>query len=127
MGKDKDKKKKKKLLYDPGFLVELIVGIGEVSEMTSVPQRQLRYWQEKGVVGILNERTNTTRKFDYYAVRKIRLIREFLEKEGVTLDEAAAQADEKLASLKKALEKYRLKHSISSGSFEDEAEDDSDE
>jgi DNA-binding transcriptional MerR regulator len=127
MGKNKDKKKKKKLLYDPGFLVELVVGIGEVSEMTGVPQRQLRYWQEKGVVGILNERSNTTRKFDYYAVRKIRLIREFLEKDGATLDEAAARAEEKLASLKKALEKYRLKHSTSPSTIENQPDNDSDE
>jgi DNA-binding transcriptional MerR regulator len=111
MAKDKkDKDKKKKPLYDPGFLVELIMGIGEVSEMTGVPQRQLRYWQEKGVIGILNDRSNTTRKFDYHGVRKIRLIKNYMDEEALTLDDAARKADGKLEVLRHAIEKYRAKH-----------------
>lgn len=107
----KEKKKKKKLLFDPGFLADLVVGIGEVSEMTGVSQRQLRYWQEKGAVGTLNEKGNTTRRFDYYAIRKIRLIRNYMEVGGMSLDEASVEADAHLKPLRKAIQKQKIKDS----------------
>lgn len=101
----KDKKKKQQLLCDIPFLLDLLIGIGEVSEMSGVSQRQLRYWQEKGLVKTLNEQTNTTRKFDYYSVKKIILIRDFINL-GYALDDAASKADDELKPLKKAIKKY---------------------
>lgn len=108
MAKEK-KVKKKKALHDPEFLASLIIGIGEVSELTGVSQRQLRYWQEKGAVGTLNEKGNTTRRFDYYAFRKIKLIKNYMDVGGMTLDEAATAAAEHLKPLAKRLTKFREK------------------
>ena len=103
----KDKKKKHQLLCDIPFLLDLLIGIGEVAEMTGVSQRQLRYWQEKGLVNTLNNQSNTTRKFDYYSVKKIVLIHDFLEL-GYSLDDAASKADDELKPLRKAIKKFNV-------------------
>lgn len=105
--KDKDKKRKK-LLCDIPFLLELVLGIGEVSALTGVPQRQLRYWQEKGLIEVLNERANTTRKFDYFSVKKIKHIWAYLEL-GYSLDDSASKAETELKPLRKSIDKYRKK------------------
>ena len=40
----------KNLSFDYNFLEKLIVGIGEVSQITGIPTRQIRYWEEKGIM-----------------------------------------------------------------------------
>jgi len=37
------------------FLKNLVVGIGEVSEITKIPTRKIRYWEEKGIITSLTE------------------------------------------------------------------------
>ncbi len=39
-------KKGKETVFDFEFLNKLIVGIGEVSEITGIPTRQIRYWED---------------------------------------------------------------------------------
>ena len=46
----KNEKQGKEVLIDSELLRKLIVGIGEVSEITGVPTRKLRYWEEKGII-----------------------------------------------------------------------------
>lgn len=98
-------KKKKKLLCDIPFLLSLKMGIGEVSQMTGVPQRQIRYWQEKGVIDSLNESTNTTRRFDYYNIKRIISIQAYLDLQ-YDLEHASAKTDKELKPLSKAIKKY---------------------
>ena len=49
------KEVQKELLLDFDFLRKLVVGIGEVSQITGIPTRQIRYWEEKGIISSLTE------------------------------------------------------------------------
>jgi len=42
--------KPKNILFDAEFLDKLIVGIGEVSQITGIPTRQIRYWEDKKII-----------------------------------------------------------------------------
>lgn len=74
--------------YDD-FLRKVIVGIGEVAEITGVPVRKLRYWQEKGIITPVDVAASS-RQFDLAAIKKILLVQELLD-DGYTLDAAAAK------------------------------------
>ena len=74
--------------YDE-FLTKVIVGIGEVAEITGVPIRKLRYWQDKGIITPVDVNA-TSRQFDLANIKKIILIQELLD-DGYTLDAAAAK------------------------------------
>lgn len=74
--------------YDE-FLTKVIVGIGEVAEITGVPIRKLRYWQDKGIISPVDVNASS-RQFDLANIKKIILIQELLD-DGYTLDAAAAK------------------------------------
>lgn len=78
----------------------LVVGIREVSEISGVPQRQLRYWQQKGIIQPVNPDC-TVRKFDYLNIKRILLIKELLD-EGYTLDAAAGKVAARIQRLNEA-------------------------
>lgn len=98
-------------LEDHDFLMKLIVGIGEVAEITGIPQRQLRYWQEKGIIKSLDETEGTTRRFNYLEIKKILLIKELLE-EGFTLEAAASRVEKRMNLINAVFKKFkdRSKH-----------------
>jgi len=98
--------KEKSVLSDYDFLSKLIVGIGEVSKITGIPQRQLRYWQEKGLIQTADEAGSTTRRFDYLEIKKILLIKELLE-EGYTLEAAAKKIEKRMESINSAFKKLK--------------------
>lgn len=81
----------KNILLDFDLLSKLVVGIGEVSEISGVPTRQIRYWEEKGIIHSSKETEGTTRKYDYLNVKKVLLIKELLD-DGYTLDAAAKKS-----------------------------------
>jgi DNA-binding transcriptional MerR regulator len=81
------------ILTDVEFLVSVIVAIGEVANITGVPQRKIRYWDEKGLIEPV-DKTSTCRQYDYLNIKKIVLIQDLLE-EGYTLDAAAKKVDER--------------------------------
>lgn len=59
---------------DLDFLKKLIIGIGEVAEMTGVPIRQIRYWEEKKYIN--SESTQgKNRRYNYSNIKKILLIK----------------------------------------------------
>ena len=98
------KKARARVLHDLDLLARLLVGIGEVSDITGVPQRQLRYWQAKGLIEVADDPRSTTRRFDYLNLKKIVLLKEKLD-EGYTLDAAAEQIEEQMARMRAAFEK----------------------
>jgi MerR family transcriptional regulator, global nitrogen regulator len=95
-------------ISDHDFLAKLIIGIGEVAAITGIPQRQLRYWQEKGIIHASMEDTaySSTRCFDYLQIKKILLIKELLD-EGFTLDAAAQKVDKRMEMINSAFKKFK--------------------
>ena len=87
------------------FLQKLIVGIGEVSEITGIPQRQIRYWESKGYISSVACKT-TTRRYNYKMIKKMLLIKELLE-EGFTLESAVKKVNKRLSMVENAMNKLR--------------------
>lgn len=95
---------KENALLDFDLLRKLVVGIGEVSDITGVPQRQIRYWEEKGIIQTVKEGEGTTRKYDYLNIKKILLIKELLD-DGFTLDAAAKKVEERMRTIREVFNK----------------------
>lgn len=91
-------------LLDFDLLSKLVVGIGEVSDITGVPQRQIRYWEEKGIIQSFKEGEGTTRKYDYLSIKKILLVKELLD-DGFTLDAAAKKVEERMKMINEVFKK----------------------
>lgn len=85
-------------LLDYELLNKLVVAIGEVSEITGVPTRKLRYWEEKGIINSENDAEGSTRRYNYLNIKKIILIKELLE-DGYTLDASAKKVEERMKNL----------------------------
>ncbi len=85
-------------LLDVNLIKKLVVGIGEVSKITGIPVRKIRYWEEKGIINSQDSKEGSTRRFDYINIKKMLLIQEMLE-EGFTLDFAAKKVEKRLAAL----------------------------
>ncbi|PYI54395.1 MerR family transcriptional regulator [Paenibacillus flagellatus] len=86
------------VLLDFDLLRKLVVGIGEVSDITGVPQRQIRYWEEKGIIVSSKDGEGGTRKYDYLNIKKILLVKELMD-DGFTLDAAARKVEERMRSM----------------------------
>ena len=52
------------LSFDFDFLNKLVVGIGEVSQITGIPTRQIRYWEDKGIITSLTEEEGKNRRYN---------------------------------------------------------------
>ncbi|MCP1995382.1 MerR family transcriptional regulator [Flavobacterium sp. HSC-61S13] len=98
--------KDKALSFDYAFLDKLIVGIGEVSQITSLPTRQIRYWEEKGIIKSLTEAEGKNRRYDYENIKKILLIKELID-EGYTLDAAASKIQNRINTIEETLKKLK--------------------
>ena len=97
------------LQFDFDFLNRLVVGIGEVSMITGIPTRQLRYWEDKGIIRSLTEEEGKNRRYDYRNIKKVLLIKEMLD-EGYTLDAAASKVQKRLDTVEQALRKLTGDH-----------------
>ncbi|MEN7549346.1 MerR family transcriptional regulator [Rapidithrix thailandica] len=102
-----EKPEKKELAFDYDFLNKLIVGIGEVAKITGVPTRQIRYWEEKGILHSLTEEVGKNRRYDYQNIKKILLIKELMD-EGFTLEAAVRKVETRMKVLNEMLEKLNL-------------------
>jgi len=98
-------------LFDPKLVSQLLVTIGDVSEVTGIPQRKLRYWEDKGIIISSCQKEGGTRKFDYLNIKKILLIKELLD-EGFTLDASVKKVEERIKKLEEAFEKIKEKTQI---------------
>lgn len=92
----------KDLSFDFDFLDKLIVGIGEVSQITGIPTRQIRYWEEKGIIKSLTEEEGKNRRYNYENIKSMLLIKELLD-EGYTLDAAANKVKARMEMIEKTL------------------------
>lgn len=88
------------IFEDAELLKRLKVGIGEVAEVSGVPQRQLRYWEDKGIISPV-EPGSGVRRYDYPTVKRILAIKELVD-DGYTLDAAARKVDERLEKFNRA-------------------------
>lgn len=98
-------KKGKETVFDFEFLNKLIVGIGEVSEITGIPTRQIRYWEDKKIIESLSE-NGKNRRYDYKNIKKMLLIKELLE-EGYTLDASAKKVNKRIELIENMLNKFK--------------------
>lgn len=98
------------LWLDIELLNKLVVGIGEVSDITGIPVRKIRYWEEKGIIHSVNEQEGTTRRYNYFNVKKMILVQEMMD-EGYTLDAAAKKVETRMQMLNEAFQKlaHRMK------------------
>ncbi|AIM38385.1 transcriptional regulator [Sphingobacterium sp. ML3W] len=96
----------KELSFDFDFLDKLVVGIGEVSQITGIPTRQIRYWEEKGIVGSLTEEEGKNRRYDYENIKKMLLIKELMD-EGYTLDASAEKVKKRMEMIEETLNKLK--------------------
>lgn len=94
------------LSFDFDFLDKLVVGIGEVAQITKIPTRQIRYWEEKGIITSLTEEEGKNRRYDYKNIKTILLIKELLD-EGYTLDAASEKVKNRIEMIENTLNKLK--------------------
>lgn len=99
-------KKNTDLSFDFEFLDKLIVGIGEVSQITGIPTRQIRYWEDKGIITSLTEEEGKNRRYDYKNIKRMLLIKELLD-EGYTLDAATNKIKNRMVMIEETLKKLK--------------------
>lgn len=105
MSKDKATKD---LSFDFDFLDKLVVGIGEVSQITGIATRQIRYWEEKGIIISLTEEEGKNRRYNYENIKKMLLIKELID-EGYTLDASAEKVKKRMEMIEETLNKLQNK------------------
>jgi len=105
----------KDLSFDFDFLDKLVVGIGEVAQITGIPTRQIRYWEDKGIIISLTEE-GKNRRYDYKNIKKILLIKELLD-EGYTLDASGEKVKKRMEMIEETLNKLK-KDSLSNDCLE---------
>ncbi len=88
------------------FLEMVIIGIREVSEITGVPVRKLRYWEEKGIITSVDS-DSSARQFSLSDVKKIILINELID-DGYTLDGAASKVEKRLSKINGIMEMINI-------------------
>jgi predicted transcriptional regulator len=88
------------------LLAKIVIGIGEVSEITEVPQRQIRYWEEKGVIKSVSSK-GAIRRYDFSTIKKILLVKELMD-EGFTLEKAVEKVNIRLSAINKAFSKISV-------------------
>lgn len=79
---------------------DLLVGISELSKVTGVSPRQIRYWEQKGFISSTGEKSGN-RKFKLPMVIKVEIIKHFLD-EGYTLTAAVDKAQERQNNIHQA-------------------------
>ena len=94
----------KDLSFDFDFLDKLVVGIGEVAQITGIPTRQIRYWEEKNIIESLTEEEGKNRRYNYENIKKMLLIKELME-EGYTLDASAEKVKNRMNMIEETLNK----------------------
>ncbi|MBU5363689.1 MerR family transcriptional regulator [Enterococcus raffinosus] len=79
---------------------DLLVGISELSKVTGVSPRQIRYWEQKGYIESTGEKSGN-RKFELPMVVKVEIIKHFLD-EGYTLNASVERAQQRQKNIHQA-------------------------
>ncbi|MDT2613624.1 MerR family transcriptional regulator [Enterococcus dongliensis] len=79
---------------------DLLVGISELSKVTGVSPRQIRYWEQKGYIRSTGEK-NGNRTFELPMVIRVEIIKHFLD-EGYTLTASVKKAQERQENIHRA-------------------------
>lgn len=82
----------------------MIIGIGEVSDITGIPTRKIRYWEEKDAIQSEKNTERSTRRYNYLNIKKMLLIQERID-EGFTLDASIEKVEKRMATLNEAFSK----------------------
>ncbi len=98
-------KQDKEIAFDFEFLNKLVIGIGEVSAITGIPTRQIRYWEDKKIIESLSE-NGKNRRYNYKNIKKMLLIKELLD-EGYTLDASAEKVKNRMELIENMLNKFK--------------------
>lgn len=104
----KDDTSTNELSFDFDFLDKLIVGIGEVAQITGIPTRQIRYWEEKGIIVSVTEEEGKNRRYNYENIKMMLLIKELMD-EGYTLDASAEKVKKRMQMIEQTLSKLKDK------------------
>ncbi|WP_429971518.1 MerR family transcriptional regulator [Fructilactobacillus sp. Tb1] len=91
-------------MKDPKFLKNFneknyIFRIGEVSKMTGVSPRQLRYWEQKGYIHSVRNEKMASRVFDHRNFVMVRLIKYYLD-DGNPLSAAIEKSQKRMQAVK---------------------------
>ena len=89
------------------FLSQVKVGIREVSDITGITVRQLRYWEEKKIITSVDP-NSSTRQFTLADIKKAILIKELID-DGYSLDGAAEKIEKRLESINSLMDLIDLK------------------
>ncbi|MGX7024242.1 MerR family transcriptional regulator [Vagococcus hydrophili] len=76
----------------------LLVGISELSKMSGVSPRQLRYWEEKGFIESISKDDKSARQYRLPVVLKVEIIKGYLD-EGYTLSKAVEKSNQKIKNM----------------------------
>ena len=77
---------------------------------TWIATRQIRYWEEKGIITSLTEDEGKNRRYNYENIKKMLLIKEMID-EGYTLDAAAEKVKKRMEMIEETLNKLQNKKS----------------
>ncbi|MEJ6400091.1 MerR family transcriptional regulator [Nicoliella lavandulae] len=83
-----------KLKLAPIDVHKIIFRIGEVSKMTGVSPRQLRYWDQKGFIKSQRHDTSSSRVYTLLNLFRVGLIKKYLDN-GYTLKAAVQKTNER--------------------------------
>ena len=74
----------------------VLVGISELSKMCNLSPRQLRYWEQKGYIQSVEEKSGNpvARKYRLFMVVKVQLIKNYMD-QGDSLSKAVEKAEQK--------------------------------
>ena len=74
----------------------ILVGISELSKMCNLSPRQLRYWEQKGYIQSVEEKSGNpvARKYRLFMVVKVQLIKNYMD-QGDSLSKAVEKAEQK--------------------------------
>ncbi len=78
------------------FLEKVKVGIHEVSSITGIPPRKIRYWVKKGCIETISN--GNMRQFDLFNLKKMILIQELID-DGYSLDGATNKVNGRIEKL----------------------------
>lgn len=95
----------------------LLIGISELSQMSGVSPRQLRYWEEKNFIESVVKEENTARQYRLPTVLKVEIIKGFID-EGFKLSKAVEKAEEKITNIREL--RSLIKEAVTNIDFDDE-------